>query len=113
MRSAASGFRAWLVQRVSAVVTLAFVGLLGLHFLINPPRSYEAWRAWALSPAVSLAGCVFFAALLMHAWVGLRDVVMDYVHAAARRVATLALVALLLTGLGAWVLRILMGAPHA
>lgn len=111
MRSAVSGFGAWLVQRVSALVTLLFVGLLLMHFLVNPPRSYEVWRDWVLGPAVSTIGCVFFAALLLHAWVGLRDVVMDYVHGAAPRVFALAVIGLSLAGLGAWVLRILLGAP--
>ena len=48
-----------------------------------------------------------FAALLAHAWVGVRDVVMDYVHPVALRLLVLSLLVLYFTGLGVWVARIL------
>lgn len=108
MRSAVTGLRAWLVQRVSAVFMLIFILFLLVHFLFDRPQSYPAWRDWMLGPAVSIAAMVFFAALIAHAWVGLRDVVMDYVHPIAVRVFVLALVSLGLTGLGFWVVRILL-----
>jgi succinate dehydrogenase / fumarate reductase membrane anchor subunit len=50
---------------------------------------------------------IFFAALLLHAWVGLRDVVLDYVRPAAARVAVFALLSLVLTAQGLWVARML------
>jgi succinate dehydrogenase / fumarate reductase membrane anchor subunit len=43
----------------------------------------------------------------MHAWVGLRDVTLDYIKPIAARVAVLTLIALALVGAGAWIFRIL------
>lgn len=107
MRKAVSGLRAWLVQRVSAVFMLFFIIFLLTHFVVDPPRSYLAWHDWMLSPGINLIASVFAAALLAHAWVGVRDVVMDYVHPIAVRVLVLSSLALYLMGLGAWVARIL------
>ena len=102
-----TGLRAWLVQRVSAVYMLLFITFLLVHFLIDPPRSYRAWHDWMLSRDVGVAASVFLLTLLVHAWVGIRDVVMDYVHPVAARVLVLAVVSLGLTGIGAWAIRIL------
>jgi succinate dehydrogenase / fumarate reductase, membrane anchor subunit len=108
MKRAVTGLRAWLVQRVSAVFMLLFIVFLLGHFLFDRPHTYRAWHDWMLSPAVSTATIVFLAALIAHAWVGLRDVVMDYVQYVAARVFVLALLALGITGLGVWVIRILL-----
>jgi len=108
MKRAVTGLRAWLVQRVSAVFMLVFIVFLLLHFLFDRPQSYLAWRDWVLSPAVSTAAIVFFAALIAHAWVGLRDVVLDYIHPIAARVVVLALLGFGLMALGVWVIRIVL-----
>ncbi|MEO8628096.1 MAG: succinate dehydrogenase, hydrophobic membrane anchor protein [Betaproteobacteria bacterium] len=108
MRKAVTGLRAWLVQRVTAVFMLLFIVFLLLHFLFDRPCSYAAWHGWMSSPAMRIAAVVFFAALIAHAWVGLRDVIMDYVHPVATRVLVLALLGFGLAGIGAWVIRILL-----
>ena len=107
MRRMFTGLRAWLLQRLSAVYMLLFIGFFLIHFVVDPPHSYPAWHAWMMSTGVSIATAVFFAALLTHAWVGLRDVILDYVHPAALRVCVLALLGFGLTATGIWVIRIL------
>lgn len=107
MRRAVTGLRAWLVQRVSAVYMLCFIVFFLGHFLFDRPHSYLAWHDWMLSAGVSIAASVFVAALLAHAWVGVRDVIMDYVHPIAARVFVLALLGLGLTAVGAWTIQIL------
>lgn len=108
MKKTVTGLRAWLMQRVSAVYMLFFILFLLFHFLLDPPHSYLAWHGWMRNPGVSVATFVFFAALLLHAWVGVRDVLMDYVHPLALRVSVLALLALGLMAIAAWVVRILL-----
>lgn len=97
----------WLVQSLSAVFMLLFLVFVLVHFLVDPPHSYEAWRTWIDQPAVGTAALLFFAALLLHAWVGLRDVTLDYVKPLGLRIAVLALIALALLGAAAWIFRIL------
>jgi succinate dehydrogenase / fumarate reductase membrane anchor subunit len=108
VRKAVTGFRAWLVQRISAVYMLLFILYLLAHFIVDPPRSHLAWRGWILSPAMSVVSFVFFAALLTHAWIGLRDVIMDYVKHPGMRVFVLALLVAGLLAMGGWTARILL-----
>jgi succinate dehydrogenase / fumarate reductase membrane anchor subunit len=104
----ASGLRAWVVQRITALYMLLFVVFVLGRLAVDAPGSYAAWRAWIASGTMRLATLVFFAALLLHAWVGLRDVVMDYVHPLPARLLALALAALGLSATGAWALRVLL-----
>ena len=107
MRKSVTGLGAWLVQRVSAAYMLSFIVFFLLHFVVDPPHYYPAWHDFMMSSAMSIGTGVFFAALLAHAWIGLRDVIMDYVHAIAFRTGLLVLVGFGLTAIGVWVVRIL------
>ena len=86
---------------------LLFILFLLTHFIVDPPRSYVALHDWMSSPVITVTTSVFVAALLAHAWVGVRDVVMDYVHPIALRVLVLSSLVLYLTALGAWAAQIL------
>lgn len=107
MKRAIAGLGAWLVQRVTAVFMLLYIVFLLTHFLLDRPTSYLAWRAWIERPMVGISSFAFSAALLAHMWVGLRDVILDYVKPVAVRVVALALLGFCLIGIGAWVIRIL------
>ena len=109
--AALTGLRAWLVQRVSAIYMLLFIAFFLIHFVVDPPHSYAVWYGWMMSSGVSIATAVFFAALLAHAWVGLRDVILDYVHTVVFRVCLIVLLGVALTAAGAWIVRILW-MPH-
>lgn len=97
-----TGLRAWTVQRATAVFMLGFVLWLVGALLVSPPESYEHWRVMVARPAASAGFSVFFAALLVHAWVGVRDVILDYVHPLGARAVALALVAAALFTIGSW-----------
>jgi succinate dehydrogenase / fumarate reductase, membrane anchor subunit len=84
---------------------LFFVFVLAT-FALNPRPSYLEWRAWASSPGVSIAMLAFFAALLSHMWVGLRDVLLDYAKPAWLCHLLLGLVAAGIVASGAWVVLI-------
>ncbi len=108
MKKALSGLRSWLVQRFTAVYMLLFmVWALGC-FAVDAPHSYAAWHARMTSTWVLITTALFFLALLLHAWVGLRDVVLDYVKPLALRVGVLAALAFALVGMALWMLRILL-----
>ena len=111
MKRPLRGLLPWLVQRLSAVFMLGFIVFTLAHFLIDPPKSYEGWRSWITGTGISVAAALFVAALLTHAWVGLRDVTLDYVAPLAARVAVLSLIAFGLVAIAAWAVRILLLAP--
>jgi succinate dehydrogenase / fumarate reductase membrane anchor subunit len=107
MRSASPGLGAWLVQRVSAVYMLLFIVFVLVHFVVDPPHSYPGWHGWIMGRSVTISSALFFLALLAHAWVGLRDVIADYVHQIALRVGLLVACTFALTAMGGWVMQIL------
>lgn len=102
-----------MLQRVSALYLVLFFAWLGARLLTAPPESYAAWRAWLATPVVNGAWAVFFAALLVHGWVGVRDILMDYVRSTGWRLLLLTLLALVLLAIGyrALMLLVSVGAP--
>ena len=108
MRVRFTGLKAWWVQRVSALYMLLFVLFLLYSFALQPLQAFPQWHAWLARPGTSVAVLVFFAALLGHMWVGLRDVLLDYAKPASLGRSLLAAVALGLLGLGIWLLSILL-----
>lgn len=104
-----SGLRSWLIQRLSAIyIALSFLVFMGLWAAKSEPITYEVWRAWVADPIINVALVLFILALLLHAWVGVRDVLMDYVHSSPVRFILLAGVGLSIAGIALWALRILL-----
>lgn len=102
MSRTASGLKAWVLQRATAIyIALFTIVLLGV-LLFHPPRGYGEWRDWFADPPVGIATLVYVVAILLHAWVGVRDILIDYVRPLALRVFLLALVALGLLACGLW-----------
>ncbi len=102
MSRKASGLRAWAIQRLTAI----YIGLFTLYLLavlvFAAPEGYGAWKAWLGGPLVSVTMLLYIVSVLMHAWIGVRDVLIDYVHPIAIRAALLGLVALSLIAMGLW-----------
>lgn len=104
---ASSGLRSWLLQRLTAVYILLFL----LAFVVlwgGQTITFDAWTAWVAHPAVNVALLLFVFSLLTHAWIGGRDVVMDYVQSIAARYVLLIGFGLGLLVLGLWALRIVL-----
>ncbi len=108
MSRQASGLRAWIFQRVTAITLLLYFPYLLLSLAFGPPASHAAWVAWLGQPQVSVGLLIFVGVLLLHAWVGVRDAIIDYVHPIAIRVTVLSLLALGLIGCGLWALKVIV-----
>lgn len=104
-----SGLPAWLIQRLSALYMLLFVLILPLWWL-GAEVGYERWHGLFASLPGGIAWGVFFLALLWHAWVGIRDIILDYLGYRPRlRLLMLSLLGGWLLALGLWGMRILLG----
>jgi succinate dehydrogenase / fumarate reductase membrane anchor subunit len=106
----ASGLRAWVLQRVSAVYLALFLVYFVAQWAVAPPADYAAWRAWIGGPVMSVATLLGVTALLLHAWVGLRDILIDYVQPTALRLSLLAALALGLAACALWAAAVLFAA---
>lgn len=102
-----SGTGAWLLQRATAMVLALLLPLLVLRFLLVSPGDFAAWQAW-LAPlwmrVLLLLGAV---ALALHAWVGMRDILMDYARPTGLRLTLYLAVIALLAGSVAWLAAVL------
>lgn len=90
------GLRPWTLQRLSALYLLGFLVVTAACALLAPPQDHAQWLAWWRPPWAAAAALLFFVALSVHAWVGARDVLLDYVKPRGLRSGLLALVALVL-----------------
>ena len=102
------GLRPWLIQRVSAVYLALFTVYAGVTLLMAGDFGYEQWLGWLFRPANTIAAGLFVIALLMHAWVGIRDIILDYVHNTLVRMVAFTLVIVVLVSSGLWSARILL-----
>jgi succinate dehydrogenase / fumarate reductase membrane anchor subunit len=85
--SARDGLQEWRVQRWTALALIP----LGLYFAASVLRLATSDQitaaAWLTSPVPALLVILFVIAALAHALVGLRSVLVDYVHTRARLLA--------------------------
>ena len=103
------GLRDWLAQRVTAVIMLVYTLLIVLALLTLPKLDYWHWQAlWNLS-LMRYATLLFTAALLFHAWVGVRNIFMDYIKDSGLRLTLYVVVIMALISYGAWAVQILWG----
>ncbi|MGQ0579058.1 MAG: succinate dehydrogenase, hydrophobic membrane anchor protein [Betaproteobacteria bacterium] len=104
---AQGGLRDWLIQRVTAVLmaiyTVVFVGIL----LICPPQHYGEWRALFENQPMRVATLLLFVSLFWHAWIGMRDILLDYINALSLRLGLEIVVAVLLGAYTGWAVLIL------
>lgn len=107
MSRAAQGLRAWLLQRFTAVYLAVYLLVVLLAYVTRDGWDYAAWRGWMGEPLMGVATIVFALSVLLHVWVGVRDVLIDYIHAAWLRLMFMAGTALLLLGSLLWILRAL------
>ena len=103
------GLGAWLMQRLTAVVMAAYTVFLLAIVLASPPASHADWKGLFGGSFVRLATMLFFLALLYHAWVGVRDIVMDYIKPTGLRLALQAFVGTALVFYLVWSVSILWG----
>ncbi len=102
------GLGPWLVQRFSGLYLAIFFIYVILWFVLGGPESYQEWRDWIGAPGMNIAAGLFFLALVTHSWVGIRDVIIDYVPPIGLRITLLVLLAVGLMGCLLWSWRTLL-----
>ena len=103
------GLRDWLAQRITAVVMLVYTLLVLLALVMLPKFDYAQWHAlWQLN-LMRYATVLFVVALLFHAWIGVRNIFMDYIKDTGVRLTLYVVVILALIAYGAWAVQILWG----
>ena len=74
------GIRDWLAQRVTGALMAAFtLVVLAQVIFTNGPIGYEEWAGIFASQWMKVLTFSVILSLLYHAWVGVRDIWMDYI----------------------------------
>jgi len=103
------GLRDWLVQRVTAAVMALYSVVLVAWLLWQPRVDYDTWTALFSSQPMRTVTLLFLLSVFYHAWIGVRDIVMDYVKPAGVRLVIHVLVILVSLLYAVWAVQILWG----
>jgi succinate dehydrogenase / fumarate reductase, membrane anchor subunit len=101
------GMRDWLSQRVTAVVMAVFTIAVIVQVLMPGEMGYEHWAAIFSQQWMKVLTFVTVLALLWHAWVGMRDVWMDYVKPVGIRLTLQVATIAYLVGCAGWAVQVL------
>jgi len=101
------GLASWLAQRITAVIMAVYSVVLVFVFAAIRPITYDAWKELFSRGWMRVATLLFAVSLAWHAWVGVRDIVMDYVKHDGARLALETLTVLVLASYVGWTVQIL------
>ena len=96
------GMRAWLMQRLTALVMAIYSVMALTRILMVQPNNYESWLAFFEPWWFRVASWLFWICLTIHAWLGIRDVFKDYVPNTEVRSVLLKILVVLLWIYMAW-----------
>lgn len=101
------GLRDWLAQRITAVIMAIYSVILAVMLLCGAPITHAAWRDLFSQGWMRVATLLFAFSLAWHAWVGVRDIIMDYVKLDGLRLALQIFILLLIGVYFGWTVQIL------
>jgi succinate dehydrogenase / fumarate reductase, membrane anchor subunit len=101
------GFRDWLAQRVTAVLMALFTIVLLLQILVGGPMGYDKWAGIFAAQWMKVFTFVVIVSLLYHAWVGMRDIWMDYIKPVGLKLALQVFTIVWLVGCAGWAIQVL------
>ena len=101
------GLRDWLAQRVTAVLMALFTVVLVVQLLFGAKLGYVRWSAIFSAQWMKVLTFVVIISLLYHAWIGMRDVWMDYVKPVGIKLVLQVFTLVWLVGCAGWAVQVL------
>jgi succinate dehydrogenase / fumarate reductase, membrane anchor subunit len=101
------GLRDWLAQRVTAVLMALFTIALLSQVLFGGPIGYERWSGIFSQQWMKVLTFVLIISLAWHAWVGMRDIWMDYIKPVGLRLSLQVFTIVWLVGAAGWAVQVL------
>jgi succinate dehydrogenase / fumarate reductase membrane anchor subunit len=101
------GFADWLAQRVTGALMALFTLVLGAQLLFGGPLGYHRWAGIFAAQWMKVLAFVVIVALAWHAWVGMRDIWMDYIKPVWLRLTLHLLTIVWLVGCAGWAVQVL------
>ncbi len=102
------GLRDFLAQRLSAALMALFTFIVVLQVIFTSgPLTYETWAGIFAAQWMKVLTFSVLVGLFYHAWIGMRDIWMDYVKPAGIRLALHAFTIVWLVGCMGWAIQVL------
>ncbi len=101
------GLKDWIAQRATAVIMAIYTVVITAVLLVSQPATFEAWQAVFANGVIKFLTFLFFVSLFYHAWIGIRDIWMDYIQPVGLRLTLHVLTIAALVGYTAWAAAIL------
>ena len=102
------GLRDWLAQRVTGVLMALFtLVVLARVLFTSGPIGYDQWSAIFAAQWMKVLTFTVIVALLYHAWVGVRDIWMDYIKPVGLRLVLQVASIVWLVGCAGWAIQVL------
>lgn len=101
------GGRDWLSQRVTAVLLALFTIVLVVQVLLPGEMGYYKWAAIFSAQWMKFLTFIVIVALAVHAWVGVRDIFMDYIKPVALRLVLQVFAIVWLLGCAGWAAQVI------
>lgn len=101
------GIKDWLAQRITAVLMAIYTLVIFAAVLAGAASSHDAWRGFMAHGVVRSVTFLFIISLGYHAWVGVRDIWMDYIKPTSVRILLHVLTLLVLIGYVGWAIQII------
>ena len=101
------GLKDWIIQRATAVILAVYTVIFLIVIGVVAPNSFETWRGIFSNGFMKFATFLFFVSLFYHAWIGMRDIWMDYVKPDGLRLLLIIATAAALVGYAGWAVQIL------
>ena len=101
------GLRDWLAQRITAVLMALFTLALLVQVLMPGALGYDRWAAIFSQQWMKFLTFVTILSLTYHAWVGVRDIWMDYIKPVGIRLALPVFSIVWLLGCAGWAIQVL------
>jgi succinate dehydrogenase / fumarate reductase membrane anchor subunit len=102
------GLRDWLAQRVTAAIMAVFTLVVLAQVLFSQGAiGYDKWAGIFSPQWMKVLTFTVIVALLYHAWVGVRDIWMDYIKPAGIRLLLQILSIVWLVGCAGWAIQVL------
>jgi succinate dehydrogenase / fumarate reductase membrane anchor subunit len=100
------GLAGFIGQRVTSIVLTLWIFLVGVSMLFGP-LSYDTWAALFAPLWMKIVTLIALFSLLYHAWIGMRNIWMDYIQPVWVRLSLETITILWLIACGVWSVQIL------
>ena len=101
------GLRDWMAQRATSLLMAIFTVVVVAQVLFGGPLDYYRWAAIFSAQWMKVLTFVVIVSLMVHVWVGMRDIWMDYVKPVVARLALDMATIVWLVGCAGWAIQVL------